>query len=73
MAELSNWELMEIVNFYAGGCLCGHFERCSVCSRSSAEREFETRAKMAAMELLALRSVEIEKTDSLRVPYRVKK
>jgi hypothetical protein len=57
----TNEELLKVANYYVGGCLCGHFESCSVCSRSQATRQFEDLAKQTAVELLRVRGVELEK------------
>ncbi len=59
MRKLTNEELIKVANYDPGGCLCGHFESCSVCTRSDRTREFEVLASWAALELLARRGVQV--------------
>jgi hypothetical protein len=44
--------LLTIVNYDPGLCLCGHFERCEVCSRSQETRDKERRNKREALAAL---------------------
>lgn len=60
----TNAEVLKVANYYAGGCLCGHFESCNVCSRGEASREFERVARQAAVELLRVRGVELEEVST---------
>lgn len=52
---LTKKQLQEIIDYSPGGCLCGHGEKCEVCSRSEETRVFEKNAKQAAKELIAAR------------------
>jgi len=58
--KLTDQQLVDLANYDPGGCLCGHFESCSVCSRSDKTREFEKTAQLAALELLRERGVALE-------------
>jgi hypothetical protein len=72
MKKLTDEELLAIVNYNPGGCLCGHFETCSVCSRSSETRQLELNAKFAAFELLEARGVKLRDTQKrgyANIPY----
>lgn len=57
---LTNQQLLDLVNYYPGGCLCGHFESCSVCSRTQGQRTLEQNARISALEVLKYRGVNIE-------------
>ena len=57
--RLTDQQLLDMANYYAGGCLCGHFESCEVCSRSEKVRTLEQSAKWAALELLDARGVPV--------------
>ena len=58
---MTNKELLDIVNYDSGMCLCGHFETCSVCTRSQATRNQEKRAKLLALETLRSRGIKLRK------------
>lgn len=49
---MTNEDLPELANHDAGTCLCGHFERCEVCSRSDMTRKQEEMARALAVEML---------------------
>jgi hypothetical protein len=53
----TNTELLAIINYSPGLCLCGHGESCGVCSRSDKTREFEHIAKELAKRELKRRGV----------------
>ena len=59
---LTKQELLQVVNYNPGGCLCGHGESCSVCSRGDSAREFERLARRAALELLEMMGVRLKKS-----------
>lgn len=63
---MTNEELLTVANYNPGGCLCGHFESCPVCSRGDRERTFEHLAKQAAIELLKARGIELEEDPGSR-------
>jgi hypothetical protein len=45
-------QLKEVIEFYPGGCMCGHGESCGVCSRSQGTRTQEAMAREMAIYLL---------------------
>lgn len=64
IVNLTNEQVLTVVNYDPGGCLCGHGESCWVCSRSDKAREFENLARLAARRLLIRRGVKLYKKPS---------
>ena len=56
-------QVLEVINFNPGSCLCTMRESCSVCSRSSKTREFERNAQLAAISLLEHVGIELVKEE----------
>lgn len=61
MNKISNEKLLEILNKIPRSCLCGHFEWCEVCSKTTEQRQEEEDIKTLVLETLKNRNINLQK------------
>lgn len=54
-------DILAVLNYDAGMCLCGHNESCSVCSRNASALTFELLAKRAAAQLAKKQGLKLKR------------